>query len=93
MTKKSDLRRKVKLTIEVTHNDLVLFEDYNMCIPLCNKHKGFNPNDWKGRPEREQMTMRYECKDCEKVWKEWKSAAERIEGRLWRELCKKFGWE
>ena len=89
MTKKVDLRKKIKLTIEITPNDLSLFEDYNTCIPLCNKHKSFTA---KTRTEREEMTMYYECKDCEKVWNEWKRAAQRIEWRLWEQLEKKLGW-
>jgi hypothetical protein len=60
-----------------------------MCIPLCNKHKGFYKPK---RTEREEMTMYYECEDCNKVKEKWQHAAMRIESRLWHELCKKFGW-
>lgn len=89
MAKKVDGRKKVKLTIELTQNDLCLFEDYNSCIPLCNKHKSFKA---KPREEREEMTMYYECKDCDKIYKKWKGASQRIEGRLWEQLGKKLGW-
>ena len=88
MVKKIDGRKKVKITIEVTGRDLCNFEDHMHCIPLCNKHKGI---DYEKQDERESMTMHYECKDCDKVWRKWVAGAQRIESRLWEQFEKECG--
>jgi len=90
MTKKVDARKKVKLTIETTERDLCNFEDFLHCIPLCDKHKG--PQDTP-LDERREMTMYYECKDCEKVRNKWAMGAQRIKSRLWEQLGKVRGWK
>ena len=87
-----DLRKKVKLTIEIHTRALDELENLLTCIPLCGKHKMALPDDWekKGLSEREQMTMYYECKECEKVYEGWKRGAWRILGRLWDDYYRQY---
>jgi hypothetical protein len=90
MSKKTDERKKVKITIEVTEKDLCNLEDFLHCIPLCDKHKGMSSEP---RDERELMTLYYVCDDCEKTRNKWACGAQRIESRLWRQLAKIRGWK
>jgi len=82
-----DLRKNFELTVDVNHKDLLNFELFMDCVPLCDKHSRKIP---KGK---DMETMHYECKDCEKVYNKWYNSTQRIECKLWEEFCKKAGWD
>ena len=93
MTKKvrnPDLRKKVKLTIKIHTRALDEAECLLTCIPLCSKHGAFGSDNNMKRNEREQMTMYYECKECEKVYKKWQNGVWRIMSRLWTDYYRQF---
>ena len=75
-----DLRKKVKIEIELTHKDLCNFENDFMCIPLCDEHKNLK--------EPDALISYYYCKDCEAVRKKWHRAT----GKIFWQCGNKF-WE
>jgi len=82
-----DGRKKVKLTIEITPRDILSLEDLYSSIPVCSKHMGFSKKS-KVIPERELMTMYYECSECAKVYDSLRYALMRVEGNLVKEHLK-----
>ena len=90
MVKMADLRKKVKVTIEVAERDMCCFEDLLHCIPLCDEHKGMSSEPYD---ERELMTLYYVCEECEKTRKKWLMGTQRIHNRLWEQLAKELKWK
>ncbi|MEK6953990.1 MAG: hypothetical protein AABX01_03210 [Candidatus Micrarchaeota archaeon] len=70
-----------KFIVNASENDLNNLEDLLLTIPTCIKHRRF---DDKKFTEREQMTMYYVCKDCNKI----KDAHNRSLSKIWLQLCK-----
>ena len=90
MTKNNDSRKKVKLCIETTEQDLCNFENFLHCIPLCDEHKGMSTEPYD---EHELATLYYVCEECERTRNKWAMGAQRIESRLWDQLAKARGWD
>lgn len=86
----ADKRKKVKVTIEVTEQDLCNFENFLYCMPLCDEHKGMSSQPYD---ERELMTLYYVCDECEKTRNKWAMGTQRIHDRLWEQMTKKKGWK
>ena len=68
--------------VQVSYDTMNLMGDYLTCIPLCDKHKG----SYGKINCRDLETMYYECKDCEKVRKQWWRGC----WKVYSQLCKKF---
>lgn len=78
-------RKNIICKVKFSRQDILFLEDYLDCIPLCDKHSGYSYGE-KQRPERELMTMGYECKECDKKQKKWKYPVI----KLYCQLCKIF---
>ncbi|HUS50153.1 MAG TPA: hypothetical protein VMZ91_08300 [Candidatus Paceibacterota bacterium] len=87
-----DMRKKVKLTIELRHEDLLNWEDYITCIPVCEKHHGFKGWEDLKLPEEFNDFPWVKCEDCEKVKNKWRRGMYRAYCQCWDEFIKKAGW-
>jgi len=77
-----DLRKKYKIEIELTHQDLCNFENDWMCMPLCSKHKGF-------KSEKKAMIASYDCVDCLAIREDWHRGAGKVFWQCWNRFWEK----
>lgn len=84
------MRKKVKVSIEVTLQELRWFEQHNICTPLCKNHKIL---DDRLTTEVERAALRHTCEACARTEKQWTGAALKIERKLWKAFGKKVGWK
>ena len=79
-------RKNLWCKVKFSREDMLNLEHQLQCIPLCQKHKSYSPPADIGIPERELMTMYYECDECQKVYDKWESSVRKI----YSQLCRKF---
>ncbi len=77
-----DARKSVTYKVRTRGIDILNMEIFLDCIILCKKHTGLEIS----RPERELMTMRYECKDCDKEYRKRILSFRRI----YSQLCEEY---
>ncbi|MFA6315646.1 MAG: hypothetical protein WC648_04755 [Candidatus Paceibacterota bacterium] len=72
----------MKLNVYVRPNDINNLEDLLHTIPICNKHK--HMKNIQKKSEKDLMSLRFDCKECKKIFSKQEASLKRI----WKQLCK-----